>query len=122
MKSGDLIMSVTIYHNPRCSKSRQTLALLNEHGVDPEVILYLDKPPTIAKLKSLLHQLQLSPRELIRTGEKEYKELALNDPSLSSSELLVAMTTNPRLIERPIVVHNGKACIGRPPEKVLDIL
>ena len=115
-------MSVTIYHNPRCSKSRQTLALLEGQGISPEIILYLETPPGVDKLKTLLTQLQLSPRELLRTGEKEYKELGLSDSSLSDAQILNAMANHPRLIQRPIVVHKGHARIGRPPEQVLEIL
>ncbi|MDD7805668.1 MAG: arsenate reductase (glutaredoxin) [Endozoicomonas sp. (ex Botrylloides leachii)] len=115
-------MSVTIYHNPRCSKSRQTLALLEEKGIDPEIILYLETPPNIDTLAKVLTQLQLSPRQLLRTGEEEYKTLGLNDLSLSDDKILAAMTKNPRLIQRPIVIHNNQARIGRPPEQVLEIL
>lgn len=115
-------MSTTIYHNPRCSKSRQTLALLQEQQIDAQIIEYLKQPPGKAELDELLVMLNLSPRELMRTKEPEYKELGLDDESLSREALIEAMVANPKLIERPIVVHNGKAIIGRPPEKVLDIL
>ena len=115
-------MSVTIYHNPRCSKSRQTLALLEERNVNPNIILYLETPPDAGTVKTLLEQLQLSPRELMRKGETEYKENNLKDSSLSDTELVNMMVKFPKLIERPIVVSKGKARIGRPPESVLDIL
>lgn len=114
---------VTIYHNPRCSKSRETLALLQEHGVVPEVVLYLDTPPDKATLKKLLKMLGMtSARELMRHKEALYKELNLADPTLSEEDLLAALIANPKLIERPVVVHNGKARIGRPPEHVLEIV
>lgn len=114
---------VTIYHNPRCSKSRETLALLKENGVEPEVILYLDTPPDAAQLKKLLKMLGMkSARELMRQKEDLYKELNLADSSLSEADLVNAMIANPKLIERPIVVKNGQARIGRPPESVLEIL
>lgn len=115
-------MSVEIYHNPRCSKSRQTLQLLLDQGIDPDVVEYLKTPPDKATLGRILDMLGLEPRELMRTKEKEYKALQLDDPSLSRDQLIDAMIANPKLIERPIVIQNGKAAIGRPPEKVLDIL
>jgi len=115
-------MSTKIYHNPRCSKSRQTLALLHEHNIDADVVEYLNTPPNKAELEALLELLGLEPRELMRTKEAEYKELGLDDESLSREALIKAMVANPKLIERPIVIHNGKAAIGRPPEKILDIL
>ncbi len=115
-------MRVEIFHNPRCSKSRQTLQLLQEQGVEPEVVEYLKTPPDKATLKRILKMLGLGPRELIRTKEKEYKEQGLDDPDLSQEQLIDAMIATPKLIERPIVIKNGKAAIGRPPEKVLEIL
>jgi len=115
-------MPTTIYHNPRCSKSRQTLELLHERNIETEIIEYLKTPPSKAELERLLDQLGLEPRQLMRTKEDEYKELGLDDASLSREALIEAMVSNPKLIERPIVVHNGKAAIGRPPENVLDIL
>jgi len=115
-------MSTTIYHNPRCSKSRQTLELLHERNVDVDVIEYLEAPPNKQELEQLLELLNLEPRQLMRTKESEYAELGLDDESLSRDALIEAMVAHPRLIERPIVVHNGKAVIGRPPEKILDIL
>lgn len=115
-------MSTTIYHNPRCSKSRQTLELLHERNVDVDVIEYLEAPPNKQELEQLLELLNLEPRQLMRAKESEYAELGLDDESLSRDALIEAMVAHPRLIERPIVVHNGKAVIGRPPEKILDIL
>ena len=115
-------MSVTIYHNSRCSKSRQTFSLLEDKGVEFEVIEYLKTPPDAATIKNLLSMLGLSPRELMRKGEKIYKENNLADNSLSDDQLIEAMVENPILIERPIVVSGGKAAIGRPPESVLEIL
>ena len=115
-------MSITIYHNPRCSKSRQTLALLQERGIEPVVVEYLKTPPDAATLKSLLGKLKFSARELMRTKEPAYKEAGLADPQLSEAALIKAMTEQPVLIERPIVVNGSKAAIGRPPENVLTIL
>lgn len=115
-------MTVTIYHNPRCSKSRQTLALLQENGVEPDIIHYLDTPPDAAALKGLLGKLGLKPRELMRRKEAAYKENGLNDETLDEDALIAAMVANPILIERPIVVNGAKAALGRPPEQVLDIL
>ncbi|MDO1528645.1 arsenate reductase (glutaredoxin) [Fulvimonas sp. R45] len=113
---------VRIYHNSRCSKSRATLALLEQRGEPVEVVNYLDTPPSVAELKRLLGLLGLTARGLIRTGEDEYATLGLDDPALDEDALLAAMAAHPRLIERPIVVANGKAAIGRPPEAVLAIL
>ena len=115
-------MNIKIYHNPRCSKSRQTLQLLEDKGVQPEIIEYLKAAPSKTELESVLALLGLNPRELMRKGESIYKELNLGDASLSHEQLLSAMLENPILIERPIVLANGKAAIGRPPESVLDIL
>ncbi len=113
----------TIYHNPRCGKSRDTLALLKEKGIDPQVVLYLETPPSAAEIKTLLQQLGLTDaRALMRKGETEYTELNLADASLSQDALIEAMARHPRLIERPIVVKDGKAALGRPPENVLAIL
>ncbi len=111
-----------IYHNPRCSKSRQTLQLLEERHLDAEVVEYLKTPPGKEELGELLDMLGLEPRQLMRTKEAEYKDLGLDDASLSRAQLIDAMVATPKLIERPIVVNNGKAAIGRPPETVLDIL
>lgn len=111
-----------IYHNPRCSKSRQTLQLLNERGIKAETIEYLKDTPSREALEHILSLLQLEPRELMRTKEEAYRELGLDDPQLGRDALIEAMLANPILIERPIVIANGKAAIGRPPEKVLEIL
>jgi len=115
-------MSITIYHNPRCSKSRQTLALLQERGIEPVVIEYLKTPPDATTLKALLGKLKLSARELMRTKEAVYKENGLADPQLSETALIKAMVEHPVLIERPIVVNGNRAALGRPPENVLTIL
>jgi arsenate reductase len=115
--------AVQIYHNPRCSKSRETLALLKDNGVEPDVVLYLDTPPDAATLKSLLNMLGMtSARGLMRQKEDLYKELNLADSALSENALIEAMIAHPKLIERPIVVKNGQARIGRPPEQVLEII
>jgi arsenate reductase len=113
---------VRIYHNNRCSKSRATLALLEERGAAVEVVNYLDTPPTAVELAALLQQLGMTARELLRTGEEEYRALGLDNPTLGEDALIAAMVAHPKLIERPIVVANGKAAIGRPPEAVLAIL
>lgn len=113
---------IVIYHNPRCSKSRQTLDLLRERGIEPQVIDYLKTPPTEKELTRILKLLRMEPRQLIRSREPEFKEAGLDDPLLSDSELVKIMIEDPILIERPIVLANGKAALGRPPEKVLDIL
>jgi arsenate reductase len=115
-------MTITIYHNPRCSKSRATLELLGARGVKPEVIEYLKSPPSAAELKAILKKLGMKPRDLIRKGEPLYAELGLKERELSDDQLIALMVKNPILIERPIVVSGGKAAIGRPPEKVLEIL
>lgn len=115
-------MSVVIYHNPRCSKSRQTLELLREKGIEPEIVEYLKTPPDVATLAEILGLLGLEPRALMRRKETEYKENDLNDPSLDRDALIKAMVEHPKLIERPIVLANGKAALGRPPEAVLNIL
>ena len=114
--------AVTIYHNPRCSKSRQTLKLLEDNGIQPRVIEYLNTPPSEEELKSILKLLDISARELIRTKERVYKELGLSDPKLSSTELIAAMIEHPILIQRPIVLAHGKAALGRPPQQTLAIL
>jgi len=115
-------MTVRIYHNPRCSKSRQTLKILEEQAVSPEVVEYLKTPPDAETLSGLLDMLGLEPRELMRKKEKEYKESGAADSGLSRQQLIELMVQHPKLIERPIVVTNGKAVIGRPPESVLEIL
>ncbi|CAA0092790.1 putative protein YfgD [Zhongshania aliphaticivorans] len=112
----------TIYHNPRCSKSRQTLQLLADNGVEPEIVLYLETPPTAAELKVLLKKLDLSPRQLLRKGESAYKEAGLADATLSDTALIAAMLAEPKLIERPVVVKGERAVLGRPPENVLALL
>lgn len=111
-----------IWHNPRCSKSRQTLALIQENGIEPNIRLYLDSPPTAAALKSTLAMLGISARELLRKGEEDYKVNGLGDTSLSEKALIAAMVKFPKLIERPIVISKGKAVLGRPPENVLTLL
>lgn len=115
-------MKVTIYHNPKCSKSRQTLELLQHKQIEPEVVQYLVDTPDQKTLDEVLKMLNLEPRQLMRTHEKEYKEAGLDDPALSREQLIAAMVKYPILIERPIVVTNNKAAIGRPPESVLTIL
>lgn len=115
--------AVQIYHNPRCSKSRETLNLLKSQGIEPEVVLYLDTPADAPTIKSLLQMLGMSSaRELMRRKEDLYKSLALDNTQLSESELIQAMVDNPKLMERPIVVAKGQARIGRPPEQVLEIV
>lgn len=111
-----------IYHNPRCSKSRQALELLRERGVEPEVVEYLKTPPDVATLTRLLGQLGLRPRDLLRTKEPEYRAAGLDDPGLEDAALVRAMVEHPRLIERPIVVAGKRAILGRPPERVLELL
>ncbi|HFD87958.1 MAG TPA: arsenate reductase (glutaredoxin) [Gammaproteobacteria bacterium] len=111
-----------IYHNPRCSKSRQTLELLHTHDIEPEIVEYLKTPPTATELGEILGKLGLSPRDLMRKREAEYKALGLADESLSDEQLIDAMVKHPKLIERPIVIKDGKVALGRPPEKILDIL
>ncbi|WP_424683444.1 arsenate reductase (glutaredoxin) [Frateuria sp. YIM B11624] len=115
-------MAVRIYHNSRCSKSRGTLELLQARGIEPEVVNYLDTPPSAEELRTLLRLLGMTPRQLLRTGEAEYKELGLADPAVGDEAIVQAMVEHPRLIERPIVVADGKAALGRPPEAVLAIL
>ncbi|MDZ7663516.1 arsenate reductase (glutaredoxin) [Thiohalophilus sp.] len=115
-------MSLTLYHNPRCSKSRQTLELLQQHGHQPEVVEYLKTPPERATLVRILDLLGLEPRDLMRRKEPEYKENNLDNQSLGRDALIDAMLRHPKLIERPILLANGKAAIGRPPENVLEIL
>lgn len=112
----------TIYHNPRCSKSRQTLQLLQGKGIEPQVILYLETPPSSEDLAGLLQKLGIGARDLLRTGESSYEELRLKDQSLSDEQLVDAMVQRPILIQRPIVVRDGRAVLGRPPEKVLELL
>jgi len=115
-------MTVKIYHNPRCSKSRETLSLLEEKGVRAEVTEYLKTPPDAKTLKEILDALKMEPRQLMRKHEAEYKDNNLDNPELTKEQLIQAMVDNPKIIERPIVVNNGKVAIGRPPVNVLDII
>lgn len=115
-------MTVTILHNPRCSKSRATLSLLREKGIEPKIVDYLETPPTAEEFKEILAKLSMSPRDVIRKGEKIYKELELADTALPDNALVTAMVGHPILIERPIVLNGDKAALGRPPENVLTIL
>lgn len=115
--------SFTLYHNPRCSKSRAALAILQERGIDLQVIAYLEQPPSITQLKTLIGQLAFTDaRALIRQGEAEYEDLGLANPALSQDALIAALAEHPRLLERPIFIHGNRAIIGRPPERVLEIL
>ncbi len=111
-----------IYHNPRCSKSRRALELLRERGIEARVTEYLRQPPDATELRQLLDLLGLEPRALMRTGEPEYRELGLDDPGLDDDALIDALVRCPKLIERPIVVRGARAVVGRPPERVLEIL
>ncbi|MDT4858224.1 Arsenate reductase [compost metagenome] len=113
---------LTLFHNPRCSKSRGALELLEARGLQPQIVRYLETPPSAAELKALLQKLGIGARQLLRSGEDEYKSLNLADPSLSEDALIQAMVEHPKLIERPILIAGDKAVIGRPPEKVLEIL
>lgn len=113
---------ITLYHNPRCSKSREALALLQAKGIEPELRLYLEQPLTVTELKALLSKLGIKPRELLRKGEAAYKELNLNDETLKDAALIKAMVENPKLIERPIGVKGKTAIVGRPPENLLALL
>ncbi|APR66641.1 MULTISPECIES: arsenate reductase (glutaredoxin) [Thalassolituus] len=113
---------ITIYHNPRCSKSRQTLALLEEQGITPVIVEYLKDIPSAETLRDVLTKLGLTPRQLLRTKEDDYKALNLSDTSLSDDALIEAMCAHPKLIERPIVIKGKNARIGRPPQQVLEIL
>jgi arsenate reductase len=113
---------LTLYHNPGCSKSRQTLSLLQERGIEPRIIEYLQTPPGAEQIERILELLQLQPRELMRSGEAEYRELGLDDPALSRAQLIQAMAEHPQLIQRPIVISGDRAALGRPPETVLELL
>ena len=115
-------MAVKIYHNPRCSKSRATLELIEKQGIEPEIILYLKNPPTATELDDILQKLALEPRQLMRKNEAEYKETGMNADNLDRAALIQGMVNNPKLIERPIVIANDQAVIGRPPENVLNII
>ena len=119
----DLYLSnFTIYHNPRCSKSRLTLELLKDKGIDPKVILYLETPPSEKELVLILKKLNMEARELLRKGEAEFKEQNLSDTSKSEEDVIQAMVNFPKLMERPIVIYGDRAIIGRPPENVLKII
>ena len=111
-----------LYHNPRCSKSRNALELLEQRGLTPSVIRYLETPPSADELRQILARLGISPRQLLRSGEEEYKTLNPTDPPLTDEQIIDAMVAHPKLIERPILVVGDTAVIGRPPEKVLEIL
>jgi arsenate reductase len=115
-------MTVTIYHNPRCSKSRETLQLLKDRGIEPEIVEYLKTPPSPQELEDILRKLGMGPRDLMRKKEAAYEESGLDNPSLDRKSLINGMVKHPILIERPIVLANDKAAIGRPPEAVLSIL
>ncbi len=112
----------TIYHNPRCSKSRATLALLKSRGIEPEIVLYLQQPPDAGTLKSISRQLGGSMKDFIRDGEDIYQQLGLDKDTLTEQQLIETVVQHPILLERPIVVNNGKAALGRPPENVLSII
>ena len=114
--------SSRLFHNSRCSKSRGALALLRERGIEPELVHYLETPPDAAQLRELLAMLDLPAGALLRTGEPEYADLGLGDPSVTDDQRIAAMAAHPRLIERPVFVHGGRAVIGRPPERVLELL
>jgi len=113
---------VTIFHNPRCSKSRQTLQLLQDNGIDPEVVEYLKAPPTAAELKSVLEKLGMRPEQILRNKEAEYKELNLKEFNGTDGELIEIIVQHPKLLERPIVINGPQARVGRPPENVLEII
>ncbi|MDZ7791236.1 MAG: arsenate reductase (glutaredoxin) [Xanthomonadales bacterium] len=115
-------MPTTIYHNPRCSKSRQTLALIRDHGIEPEIVKYLERPPSPDELKRIIERLGVPVREIMRSGEAEYRKLGLADDSLSDEVLVEAICTRPKLLQRPIVVHGDRVRIGRPPESIQEIL
>jgi|MEHZ01.6.fsa_nt_MEHZ011614757.1_20 arsenate reductase len=113
---------ISIYHNPRCSKSRQALALLEKKGLAVDILMYLEKPPTVKVLRDLLKKLGIPARQLLRTNEDIYREEKLSDKEKTESQLIDAMARHPKLIQRPIVVNGDKAVIGRPPEQVLEII
>jgi arsenate reductase (glutaredoxin) len=115
-------MSTRIYHNPRCSKSRQTLALLREHGIEPEIIEYLRTPQSAEELQALLNLPGLEAKQLVRVKEAAWREAKQDLAAMSDAEIVSALVDIPSLLERPVVVHNGRTCIGRPPENVLDLL
>jgi len=122
MPSPNGMSSTTIWHNPRCSKSRQTLQLIRDRGIEPIVVEYLKTPPSKAELIDALKALGFAPRTLMRKNEAPYSELALSDEGLSDAELVAAMVGNPVLIERPVVFRDKRAVVGRPPENVLELL
>jgi arsenate reductase len=115
-------MGIIIYHNPRCSKSRQTLSLIREQGHTPKIIEYLKEPPSVSEILNILSLLKVEPRAILRTKEGPYKELKLSNSELTVNQLVEAIANNPILMERPIVINGNKATIGRPPENVLPIL
>lgn len=110
-----------IWHNPRCSKSRATLEILQQNDISPEIVLYLETPPSIEAITRAINMLGISARELLRKGEDAYKELNLKNIDLTEQQLIEAMASHPKLIERPIVFHNNAARIGRPPEQVMEL-
>ena len=114
--------SIVIYHNPRCSKSRQTLALIRDRGVEPEIVEYLKSPLDGEALRDLLRVLGMTARDLVRTGEAPYRELGLGDPAVTEDELIAAIAANPILMQRPVVRRGGRAVVGRPPERVAELL
>lgn len=120
--SGSLPDQGALYHNPRCSKSRGALQLLQARGIEPAIVLYLEQPPDVDELRDLLRKLGIAARALLRTGETAYAELGLADPALDDAAIIAAMAAHPRLIERPVFVLGDRAVIGRPPERVLDLL
>lgn len=122
MSTKSKMSQFTIYHNPRCSKSRQTLALLEENNIQAEIVLYLENTPDETELAGILEKLGITARELLRKGESVYKEDNLGDTTLTDEDLIAAMVAEPKLIERPIVVKGDKAVLGRPPENVLALL
>ena len=113
---------LVIYHNPRCSKSRETLQILMDNNLNPEIIEYLDQPPTVQELTRIIGMLGIDARELLRTTEQVYKDAELDDDSLSDEEIIEALCEYPALLQRPIVVAGDKAIVGRPPTRVLDII
>ena len=113
---------VTIYHNPRCSKSRQTLQLLQDNNVSPDIVEYLKAPLSYQQLSEIIDKLGITARDLLRTSEQDYKDMNLKNRDLSEDDLIKAMVEAPKLMQRPIVVNGAKAAIGRPPEDVLSIL
>jgi arsenate reductase len=118
----EIIMTITIYHNPRCSKSKQALSYLEKKGITPEIVLYLETPPTADEMRMILLKLDLPPRDIMRKNEKLYKELELGDPSLSEEALITAMCAHPSLIERPIVINGDQAKLARPADLIEEIL